>query len=62
MVFGDGDALRTAVHRRDALRPGARIDGPAIVEQLDSTVVVPPGDGAQVDGYSNILIHVGGAK
>ncbi|WP_207955892.1 hydantoinase/oxoprolinase family protein [Rubrobacter marinus] len=62
VVFGDGEALRTAVYRRDGLRPGARIDGPAIVEQLDSTVVVPPGDGAEVDGYSNILVHVGGAK
>ena len=62
VMFGDGEALRTAVYRRDGLKPGARIDGPAIVEQLDSTVVVPPGDGAEVDGYSNILVHVGGAK
>ncbi len=62
VVFGDGEALRTAVYRRNALKPGASIDGPAIVEQLDSTVVVPPGDAAEVDGYSNILVHVGGTK
>ena len=62
VVFGDGEALRAAVYRREGLKPGAKITGPAIVEQLDSTVVVPPGDGAEVDGYSNILVHVGGAK
>lgn len=62
VVFGDEGAVRTGIFRRDALRPGARIHGPAIVEQLDSTVVIPPDDEADVDGYSNIIIHVGGAK
>jgi N-methylhydantoinase A len=62
VVFGNGEVFRTAVYARDSLRPGAKIVGPAIVEQLDSTVVVPPGDDAEVDGWSNILVHVGGAK
>ena len=62
VVFGEEEAIRTAIHGRDDLRPGARIEGPAIVEQLDTTVVIPPGDAAEVDGYSNLLIHVGGAK
>ncbi len=62
VVFGDEGATRTAIHDREDLRPGARIEGPAIVEQLDTTVVIPPGDAAEVDGYSNLLIHVGGAK
>jgi N-methylhydantoinase A len=62
VVFGNGEVFRTAVYARDGLRPGAKIVGPAIVEQLDSTVVVPPGDDAEVDGWSNILVHVGGAK
>ena len=61
-VFGDEDRVSAAVYERDDLRPGARIDGPAIIEQLDSTVVVPPGDQAEVDGYSNIIIHVGGEE
>jgi N-methylhydantoinase A len=61
-VFGDEGAVRTAVYERDRLRPGARIEGPAIIEQLDSTVMVPPGDEAEVDGWSNIIIHVGGEK
>ncbi|MGH3086217.1 MAG: hydantoinase/oxoprolinase family protein [Rubrobacteraceae bacterium] len=61
VIFGD-EAVWTAIHHRKNLRPGARITGPAIVEQLDSTVAVPPGGEAEVDGYSNIIIHVGGAK
>ena len=61
-VFSDEEAVRTAVYARDDLRPGARIEGPAIIEQLDSTVVVPPEDEAEVDGYSNIIIHVGGER
>jgi len=61
-VYGDEGAVRTAMYRRDDLRPGARIEGPAIIEQLDSTVVVPPEDKAEVDGWSNIIIRVGGEK
>jgi N-methylhydantoinase A len=59
-IFGDGKAVQTAIYRRDDLRAGSRIEGPAIVEQLDSTVVVPPGDEVEVDGYSNIIIRIGG--
>jgi len=61
-VFGDEDRVSAAVYERDDLRPGARIDGPAIIEQLDSTVVVPPGGRAEVDGYSNVIVHVGGEE
>ncbi|WP_273846751.1 hydantoinase/oxoprolinase family protein [Rubrobacter calidifluminis] len=62
VVFGDGESVETAIYSRDSLSPGARIAGPAIVGQLDSTVVIPPGDTAEVDGYSNIIVRVGGAK
>jgi N-methylhydantoinase A len=59
-VFGDEHGVSAAVYERDDLRPGARIDGPAIIEQLDSTVIVPPGDRAEVDSFSNIIIRIGG--
>jgi N-methylhydantoinase A len=61
-VFGDKGAVRTAVYARGDLRPGARIEGPAIIEQLDSTVVILPEDEAEVDGWSNVIIRVGGEK
>ena len=41
---------------RYQLRAGNRIAGPAIVEQIDSTVVIHPNYTAEVDGYGNLLI------
>jgi N-methylhydantoinase A len=60
VVFGDEGQVRADVYRRNDLRPGARMEGPAIIEQLDSTVVIPPEDEAEVDGFSNVIIRVGG--
>jgi N-methylhydantoinase A len=34
------------------------IEGPAIIEQLDSTTVIPPGVRAEVDEWLNVRIHV----
>jgi N-methylhydantoinase A len=39
---GHGFVAATIV-RREALAAGTRLDGPVIVESMDSTVVVPPG-------------------
>ena len=50
----------TAVYDRELLWPGARFVGPAIVEQADSTTVVPPGAEVEVDGYGNLKIDVRG--
>jgi len=46
------------IYKRAMLGAGHRIDGPAIVEQLDSTTVVYPGQQALVDPYLNIVITV----
>jgi N-methylhydantoinase A len=32
--------------------------GPAVIEQMDSTVLVPPGYRAEVDSWLNIIMHV----
>ena len=53
-----GEFVKTAVYDRDALGAGAMFDGPAIVEQMDSTVVVPPNATAEVDRIGNIVIEV----
>jgi N-methylhydantoinase A len=57
-VFFDGAFHDTPVFDRDLLAPGAELEGPAIVEQLDSTIVVLPGMSARVDEYENVLIQV----
>jgi N-methylhydantoinase A len=50
----------TAVYDRSRLHRGATFDGPAVVEQADSTVLLPPGASAEVDEYLNLVITVDG--
>ena len=54
----DGKPARLAstFYQRELLKAGNRISGPAIIEQLDSTVVINPGLTAEVDRYGTILI------
>jgi N-methylhydantoinase A len=46
----------TPIFRRERLRAGHRLDGPAVIEQMDSTTIVLPGQSADVDEWGNILI------
>lgn len=53
--FADGP-VDTPVYARGLLDVGHEFDGPAIVDQKDTTVVVLPGQRARVDAYLNIFI------
>jgi N-methylhydantoinase A len=55
--FG-GVTLDCPVYQRERLDVGVVFEGPAIVDQLDATTVIPPGMRAQVDEFKNILIEV----
>lgn len=59
-VWFDGEAHDTPVFQREQLPCGFSFHGPAIVEQIDATTVVPPGATAEVDKYLNIIISVKG--
>ena len=48
--------LNTQVYSRDALEPGHRLSGPAIVEQLDTTTVIHPEQEVTVDDYRNLIM------
>jgi N-methylhydantoinase A len=48
--------VATPIHDRDAIRRTDRIAGPAIIEQMDTTTVVPPGWTATVDAAANLLL------
>jgi N-methylhydantoinase A len=48
----------TPIYRRESLPVGAEVTGPAIVEQLDTTTVVEPGDMLRVDRLGNLEITV----
>jgi N-methylhydantoinase A len=54
------DPVRTGIFQREDLRPGARIEGPAIIDQLDTTTLIPPGMSAVVDEWFNIIIDAEG--
>jgi N-methylhydantoinase A len=53
--------LRASVHDRHALCAGHRFDGPAIVEQVDTTVWVPPGWDASVHDNGTLVLTRQGA-
>ena len=52
-----GDFIETKLYNRDLLRPGNVVEGPAIIDQMDSTTVVPPGQSATVDAYFNLILE-----
>ncbi len=47
--FPGAGRVETPVHARERMAAGAELDGPAIIESLDSTIVVPPGWTARMD-------------
>jgi N-methylhydantoinase A/oxoprolinase/acetone carboxylase beta subunit len=52
--------LECPVYDRYALPPGIALTGPAIVEERESTTVLPPGVAAVVDEYGNLIVEVTG--
>ena len=58
VYYQDKMPIRTpVVHRRD-IGFGFECRGPLIVEQMDSTVVVPPGDRVCADEYGNLIVYL----
>ncbi len=57
-VIFDGETCHTPIYHRDALPLNARIAGPAILEQMDSTVLIEPGTSGTVDGLGNVMIDI----
>ena len=56
-VFMEGRDYTAIVYDRAKLKAGARIAGPAIVMEMDSTSVILPKHTGLVDAYANILIY-----
>ena len=48
----------TPVYARTSLQPGHRFEGPAIIEQEDTTAVIEPGMKARVDRFGNVLVEM----
>jgi len=57
--FEAGSAsVAVPVYRREDLPPGATLEGPAMIEELSSTTVVPPGTKVSVDEFDNLILEI----
>ncbi|MDE2334013.1 MAG: hydantoinase/oxoprolinase family protein [Rhodospirillales bacterium] len=56
-----GGMVEAALFSREALTPGSRFAGPAVVAQDDATCWVPPGFDGEVDAFGNMILRRGHA-
>lgn len=54
------DYIETPIYRREKLKTGDLIEGPAVIEQYDATTVVYPDWIATVDKFENLIISIKG--
>ncbi len=57
LVLGPVETVDATIWRRDDLHPGWSMPGPAIVEQVDATSIVPSGWRVRCDDFGNLLIE-----
>ena len=55
-IYSHGKFWQVKVYDRLALAVGEKVVGPAILEQLDTTIFIDPDLVARVDGYGNLII------
>ena len=55
--FDRDEPSATVAYDRAALHHGHEFDGPAILHQYDTTIVVPPGWHARIDAHQNVWIE-----
>jgi N-methylhydantoinase A len=55
-VYFDGAFIPTRLYQRERLRPGDRVQGPAMITEYTSATVLPPDCCAKVDSFGNIVI------
>jgi N-methylhydantoinase A len=52
----DGATIECPVYQREQLDVGLRVAGPAVLDQLDCTTVICPGQVARVDEWKNLIV------
>ena len=60
--FGHSPVERCPVYERSELGTGARLEGPAVIEEVDSTTLLFPGDVAVVGPMGSLLVETGAAS
>jgi N-methylhydantoinase A len=56
-IYVDGEEREATIYNRAHLQAGNRIHGPAIVTEMDSTTLILPDHGGDIDTYGNIMIR-----
>jgi N-methylhydantoinase A len=60
VTFGDAHrGVVCPIYLRSGLKPGDRLDGPAVVEEMGATILLYPGDKMQVLPFGHLAIDVG---
>ncbi len=57
-VFFEHEPTETRIYDRDKLLSGNRLNGPCIVVEYSSTIVIPPFASAFIDEYSNLIMEI----
>lgn len=58
VYFAETGSISCPVYDRGKIGRIDCVNGPCIIEQMDSTIVIPPNTHFKVDGYGNILVTV----
>lgn len=58
VLFDSGNWRETPLYRRSELGRGQILEGPVIVEQMDSTIPIFPGDTCQIDTWGNLVVEL----
>ena len=58
-IWFEGGWRPTRVYKRDLLRPGDGIAGPAMITEYTAATLLPPGCVARVDELGNLVIDIG---
>lgn len=58
VYFADAGFVDSPIYQRERFGTCKRVNGPCIIEQMDSTTVIPPETWFEVDEYGNLIVHV----
>ena len=50
------------IYDGNRMRPGQKVDGPALIEERNTTILIGAGDRLEIDASDNFLIHVAAAS
>ena len=59
-VIFDKDPIDCPIYLRSGFKPGDRLEGPAVIEEIGATILIYPGDRMQVNEFGHLVIEVGG--